>query len=74
MPVNRWFGLVIIAILSSLIIIYVELLKDVVGEIVTFILLTTFLTFVFIVSIITGLKLSFRDDVYLDPKHKKDTH
>ena len=67
---RHWFWLVAVASLSSLIIMRAESIKGMVGEVATFFVLT----FVLIVFVIIGIRLSCSDDVHLDPKQKKDTH
>ena len=66
---KHWILLVLVAALSSFIIMRAESIRGMVGEVATFCVLT----FVLVVFVIIGIKLSLSDTVHLDPKHKKNT-
>ena len=66
MAARHWFWLVVVAALSSFIIMYAEIIKGAIGAVTTF----GVLTFVLIAFVIVGIKLSLSGDVHLDPKYK----
>ena len=68
MPWKYWLTVVLIAILASYMIIMAGFVKDMLGDTVGNVVTFGVLTFLFVISIIVGTKLSFRDDVHIDKK------